>query len=615
MLQIDDKKCNESDIASENAPDCSNACGTEDAECSSFGVGDATCADVGCDNGGKPRCTVKCKIDYSVCVPASDEQSMLLEFETTENGWQTSWNITNLDGRVFDVAQGTYKNHDTVKEFRCVDRSCHELTLYNTGENEMGNYSIYFDGVAVDASEFSSSISFEFGTEFCTLAPTAENATRYPSFYPSVIPSRIPTVNPTIVPSLTSSINPSQHPSIIPSLLPSQHLSAIPSLIPSIYPSFIPTQIPTIDTYFRMSSPDPNAQMFGTRIALSQDKVFVSNYFSGKGVVHVFDFGGEYERSVTAPNGANGDEFGKTIAISATYIVVGAPNANNGEGLVYVFSSTSFSLTNTLVANDHHSQGEQRFGESVAISDFKIAVGAPNNDSNKGAVYIYNAIVLFQERKVVPSDSTGTSGGLFGSEIIIHNESVDDSFKYSIFVSSQGYLNGIGALYRYDTEGSFMKILVGSNPGDKFGKSFGAPDFKDFLIIGAPGSDQYGISSGIAFSYTLQNDDVVQMNEIRPENAGAGLNFGYSIAVASNSSDFLITAPGIDGDEVGAVYLFDSDGNAAMMAKNPTGNSNDQYGYHSSYNEEVAVVGAPMHTDENGVENGGRAYIVRSLGN
>lgn len=593
----DDNKCNESDFLSENS-DCSYACGTSYEECSSLGVGDATCADVGCNNGGKPGCTVKCKLDYSTCIPSSDQQTMQLDLEMDASGWETSWEISNSDVIVFDIPNGTYKGNDIIREFRCVEKGCHYVTVFDSGDDGIGgNYSLLFDGIDVDTPDFLSSVTFEFGSQFCTQAPTAANATQYPSLYPSESPSLYPTLYPSDMPSLLPSTTPTK----IPSQYPSQFPTHFPSIIPSMTPSTsFPSSIPSITTNFEMSSPDPNAQMFGTRTALSQDKVFVCNSQHGNGAIHVFDFAGVYMNSLVASNGADGDEFGKDIAISDMYIVVGAPNANSGEGLAYVYSLSSFTEKVVLVASDHATQGQQRFGESVAISDLRIAVGAPNSNSNKGAVYMFDSFLFTDVRKILAPTPVENTNGLFGSVNILHNE--------RIYIGCPGYSNGTGAVYKYDRSGNWMTMLVGSNIGDEFGYSIGAAG--DTLIIGAPKSDVDGLDSGIAYSYDLKNDDAVLSQELRPADAGAGYNFGYSVAISNLS---LITAPKIDGGGIGAVYLFDENCNQTNMVTNPTSNSTDQFGYHAVYEAGIGVVGAPLYTAPGGVTNGGIAYIVRTL--
>jgi len=371
-------------------------------------------------------------------------------------------------------------------------------------------------------------------------------------------------------------------------------------MIPSIHPSLIPTQVPSIKPNFNLYDVDPNAQMFGTRVALSNDKVFVSNYHYGNGAVHVFDFVGQYIRTITASNGADGDEFGKDIAVSDLDIVVGAPNATGGEGSVYVFSLSSFTEKEILVASDHTSQGQQHFGEAVGASNFKFVVGAPNSDSNKGALYIFDAILRIEERKVIAPESVGKANGLFGSKVILHND--------RIFIGSIGYSNATGAVFKYDTNGNWMKKIEGSNVGDKFGHSMDASG--SVLVIGAPGHDEDGLNSGKAYKYVLQNDDAILSEQIRPTDGNTGFNFGYSVSV---SSSIMVTAPKIDGGGAGAVYLFDNDGNQVNMVTDPSGEIGDQYGYHAAFEFGVSVVGAPMHSAGNGIANGGIAYIVRTL--
>lgn len=480
------------------------------------------------------------------------------------------------EGVVLERPEDTYRNYDIVREFHCVKKDCYIFTLFDSGDDGLccedeeedigGGYSLVIDGYVVNASSFESSINFE--SLACTLPPTS-----YPSLEPSI------------------------HPTLIPSVYPSLY----PTSAPSIYPSLIPTQVPSIEPNYELYNVVPNTQMFGTRIALSNDKVFVSNYHHGSGAVHVFDFFGRFITTLAASNGSEGDEFGKDLGASSTDIVVGAPNANGGEGRVYVYSLSSFSEKDILVANDHTTQGQQHFGEAIGVSDLKIVIGAPDSDSSSGALYIFDGFIRFQERKVVAPQSDGKANGLFGNEVIVQND--------RIFAGSPGYSNATGAVYKYDTAGNLMKTIEGSSEGDEFGHSISA--FGSMLVVGAPGSDIDGPNSGVANIYDLQNDNAILSTTIRPADGSTGFNFGYSVSVSSSS--IMITAPKIDSGEVGAVYVFDGDGNETARVENPTGDGDDQYGYHSAYAFGMSVVGAPKYTGSSGVVNSGIAYIIRTL--
>ena len=87
---------------------------------------------------------------------------------------------------------------------------------------------------------------------------------------------------------------------------------------------------------------------------------------------------------LTASDGAAGDQFGSSVSISGNTVVVGAPDAragsNDEQGAAYVFTEpgsgwASMTQSAELTASDG-ALGDQ-FGASVAISGNTLVVGAP----------------------------------------------------------------------------------------------------------------------------------------------------------------------------------------------------------------------------------------------
>ena len=111
-----------------------------------------------------------------------------------------------------------------------------------------------------------------------------------------------------------------------------------------------------------------------------------------EGSVYVYQpdgAGGFVETKVTASDAAMFDQFGHSVAISGTVIVVGAPFKDDGgtsSGAAYVYEPDGAgNLTEqTLTASDAVAFGQ--LGFSVAISGTTAVVGAPGN---AGAVYVY----------------------------------------------------------------------------------------------------------------------------------------------------------------------------------------------------------------------------------
>src|ERR1700685_2556808 len=83
---------------------------------------------------------------------------------------------------------------------------------------------------------------------------------------------------------------------------------------------------------------------------------------------------------LTASDGAAGDLFGVSIALSGTTALVGAIGANSEKGAVYVFTfnGSNWVQQQELTASDGAVADD--FGWSVALSGTTILVGAPRVD-------------------------------------------------------------------------------------------------------------------------------------------------------------------------------------------------------------------------------------------
>jgi len=95
------------------------------------------------------------------------------------------------------------------------------------------------------------------------------------------------------------------------------------------------------------------------------------------------------QAELTASNGATGDELGGSVAISGSTAVIDAvgKNANTGAAYVFVRSGTAWSQQAKLTASNG-ATGDY-FGFSVAISGSTAVAGAPVKNSFTGAAYVF----------------------------------------------------------------------------------------------------------------------------------------------------------------------------------------------------------------------------------
>jgi hypothetical protein len=138
------------------------------------------------------------------------------------------------------------------------------------------------------------------------------------------------------------------------------------------------------------ASPDE----FGSSVAVSGSTAVVGSFNnnSGAGAAYVFARSGttwSQQAKLTASDAASGDAFGESVALYGSTAVVSAPVKNSNTGAAYVFarSGTSWSQQAKLTASDGAS-GDS-FGYSVAISGSTAVIGAYGHNNATGAGYVF----------------------------------------------------------------------------------------------------------------------------------------------------------------------------------------------------------------------------------
>ena len=154
------------------------------------------------------------------------------------------------------------------------------------------------------------------------------------------------------------------------------------------------------------ASDGATGDQFGGSVAISGNTIVVGAVLadSGLGAAYVFTepnagWGDMTQvAELTASDGVAGDFFGDSVSISGNTIVVGADNAsvgaNGSQGAAYVFTEpaagwTNMTQTAKLIAPN--GQADADFGAAVSISGNTIVVGADNPDqlTAQGAAYVF----------------------------------------------------------------------------------------------------------------------------------------------------------------------------------------------------------------------------------
>ena len=339
---------------------------------------------------------------------------------------------------------------------------------------------------------------------------------------------------------------------------------------------------------------------FGRSVSLSSDGTraligahYNDTVWSNAGAVYLFNVpAGSGPRTISASaanatftGGANGDEFGNSVAISpdGTRALIGAQyndTAGSNAGAAYLFDVPAGSgpqIIPVSAATARFTGGNEsdEFGNSVALSvdGTRVLVGAHYNNTagNKaGDAYIFNVPTGGGPQIIPASAATARFTGGAGS----------DQFGYSVALSSDG-----------------IRALIGAPYSDTAGNDVGAAYIFDKPALGWSGTTS---ASGANATFTGRATATIYDSY-----------FGYSVSFSSAGTKALIGS--FDGwidsggweQTGGAAFLFDKpssgwSGTTSASAASATfkgSAGSDRLGWSVALSSEGtrALVGAPIN--------------------
>ena len=367
------------------------------------------------------------------------------------------------------------------------------------------------------------------------------------------------------------------------------------------------------------------ADKFGSSVAISEDTIVVGAFnddapLSNGGSAYVFVRSGTtwtFQQKLTAADGTADDQFGSSVGINGNVIVVGANHAdlpsNSEAGAAYVFlrTGTIWAQTQRLSPSLDVLLGDH-FGDSVAISGNKLAVGASGDDTPftaAGAVYVFvdagSAAYGLQQKLTIAS---GANGDNFGNSVAIEgNTLVGGALQYTPIVGQPAF----GAAYVYEFNGSSwisQGRLVASDGAsvDRFGYSVAVSN--NVVAVGAREDDTVvgGPDAGSAYIFTRSGTTWTQQQKLAPTDPFNGDRFGVSVALSFGNlvvgaAEKALSSP----NGQGAAYYFtninktrfdfDGDGQADISIFRPI---NGQWWYQRSSDNTVPALQFGTSTDK-----------------
>jgi len=228
------------------------------------------------------------------------------------------------------------------------------------------------------------------------------------------------------------------------------------------------------------------------------------SFNEGFGSAYIFSAStGTQLHKLVPEDGASCDWFGRVSAIDGDTVVIGAdqdadsgPDCVDRMGSAYIFSASTGTQLHKLVPEDG-APGDQ-FGYSVAISGNIVVVGTYSESA-----YIFSALDGTQLHKLVPEDGAPyDTFGSFGRSVAISGNTVVVGAKWDDINGS-----GNGSVYKFSaSNGTQLAKVVHNNDDDirytLFGSSVAISNSN--TVVGSDGDT----NSAYVFSDWLDSSDV-----------------------------------------------------------------------------------------------------------
>ncbi len=276
---------------------------------------------------------------------------------------------------------------------------------------------------------------------------------------------------------------------------------------------------------------------------------------------------------IIASDGELDDRFGSSVAIFDNFAVVGAPGNNNDTGSAYVFQYGTSWIQQAKLPRDavgavpsNYYSTTDNFGSAVAISGSYILVGAPRDDqilsstttlSDVGSAYFFrwdgtywNFVSRLRANDPEPINFFGTS--------------VDMSDQYMI-AGAPGRKTDTGAVYIFPMADTGAASQITEDPlsaldgayHDRFGSAVSISG--NYAAVGAPGDDD-NISatedhSGSVYIFERSGDVWSQAHKLHADTPESGDSFGEAVAISGY--DLIVGATGAGTN--GEAYIFQYD--------------------------------------------------------
>jgi hypothetical protein len=392
-------------------------------------------------------------------------------------------------------------------------------------------------------------------------------------------------------------------------------------------------------------------KLFANAVAISDSTAVVGLWFSQSdaGRAYVFTNTGSAWKQVAELQGSDtigGDNFGSSVDISGTTVVVGAPSYAGDAGRADVFTNTGGVWKQVAVLKGSDTVDGDEFGSSVAISGTAIVVGAVGHAGNAGRAYVFTdaggvwkQVAELKGSDTVARDAFGFAVAISGTTVIVGAIGHASGGAAYVFTKTGQGWNQIAELTGSDTAaqdsfGISVSIsggvaLVGAfNHADYSGRAYvfthTASGWRQTAELKSVAHAEFGISvdiegaiavvgafnvgggAGLAYVYTETKNVWKEVAKLKGSDTTRGDAFGVSVAISG-----VTVVVGSQGYEEGAgsAYVFTKTAGLWKQVAELKGSDTMRGDDFSSVaiSGPTAVVGAEFHD-----YNAGRAYVFEA---
>jgi uncharacterized repeat protein (TIGR01451 family) len=379
---------------------------------------------------------------------------------------------------------------------------------------------------------------------------------------------------------------------------------------------------PTWDEEARLDPPGTaRSDAFGSAVALEEDVLLVGAPRDdipggrGAGSAYVFVRTGSswgLPQKIVAGDPSEDARFGATVAISGDTLVVGAPEAGDGEsGAVYVFVLVG-SLWELQQKIEHPGGSTvSRFGHAVALDGDSLLVGAPDDEeaglSDAGAAHVFvrsGASWSLQQTLVetvpVPFARAGFAVALEGNRALLGTSGDSVAGRVTVFERAAGLWTEMASLSAAD-----------GTQGDNFGAAVALAG--DTAIVGAPDAEgPSGFINGAGYVFVRDRtgswSQQQKLTDSSPENP---FDLGATVAI---SGDTALVGPA--GNFTSAVLLFARQGGVWTLRQrivSSEGGHDEGFGFAVALSGQTAAVGARAADTPAGLDSGAVYVLVPAM--